>query len=534
MLLTLIGALFTPGCGPGGELSMRIEPHVRRDAPDAMLLICDGLSARVLDEELAAGRAPNIQRYLVERGTRARHAITGVPSITYSSITTMFTGASPHRHRIIANEWFDRESCLCRSYSRTDTYELVNHDMVPPTIYERLRGRDSVSIQLPLHRGASRHYASRLSMGIRWLLADYPSADRLAVDTLPRVVRRANQRGVWPDMLTLYFPGVDNVGHLLGIESEAYRRAVRNFDHQVGRICRWMEQEGLLDSTVIALVSDHGMVSVADDRIRDVKPFLRQELGRRVTDRRLQDGSALQRESYFAKYDTVFVDSARCFAKIHLRGDGDWAVAPDPAAVRAMLTSAASGRRLWQLEGVALTAFRTGPGEIAVHSAAGEARIRERAGPAGMEFCYEPVTADVLQYSADPELARFVARGFHPCRDWLNATAAHEFPDVVPQLGPLLHEPRSGDVLLFAEFGYSFGPERSGHGGVHAEEMRIPLLLAGPGVPRGGIIPVARSVDVLPTLLSLLGEPIPDDNVLDGEPLLGHPGQIARDTRPRP
>jgi arylsulfatase A-like enzyme len=57
--------------------------------------------------------------------------------------------------------------------------------------------------------------------------------------------------------------------------------------------------------------------------------------------------------------------------------------------------------------------------------------------------------------------------------------------------------------------------------------LRIPFILAGPGVPRGKVIAdQARSIDVMPTLLAFLNlQPGPQ---VQGEPLACHP---ARDPR---
>jgi arylsulfatase A-like enzyme len=48
--------------------------------------------------------------------------------------------------------------------------------------------------------------------------------------------------------------------------------------------------------------------------------------------------------------------------------------------------------------------------------------------------------------------------------------------------------------------------------------MHVPLILAGPGVPSGKRIGAARTVDLVPTVLTLLGRPVPEG--LDGRPLV--------------
>jgi arylsulfatase A-like enzyme/Flp pilus assembly protein TadD len=100
-------------------------------------------------------------------------------------------------------------------------------------------------------------------------------------------------------------------------------------------------------------------------------------------------------------------------------------------------------------------------------------------------------------------------------------------------LGRLLStaEERTKDRLLIAVLG-DHGEGLGEHGErthgffVYQSTLRIPLLIAGPGLPRGERRPgPARTADVLPTLLGRLGLPIPAG--LDGKDLLA--GQAPRE-----
>lgn len=76
-------------------------------------------------------------------------------------------------------------------------------------------------------------------------------------------------------------------------------------------------------------------------------------------------------------------------------------------------------------------------------------------------------------------------------------------------------------VCVVADHGEEWGDHgglRHGHT-LYDELLRVPLLLAGPGVPSGSFDAPVSTADVFPTLLGLLGQPIPD----------GLPG---RDVRP--
>lgn len=159
-------------------------------------------------------------------------------------------------------------------------------------------------------------------------------------------------------------------------------------------------------------------------------------------------------------------------------------------------------------------------------------------------FMFEEVTADV---TAERAVRWFRSRPadrpfflwvhfFDPHADYTPpADVAARFPGdpysaeiafADRELGRLIAELDDAQVLddtLFvftADHGESLGEHgESTHGiFVYDATVRVPLLLAGPGVPAGGRVrDVVRTVDVAPTLLDLLG--LPADPTLDGRSL---------------
>jgi hypothetical protein len=512
--------LLVTGCGPGGALRVRLDREVERPEAGVVLFICDGLSVDLLRDGCAAGWLPNFRRRFVDNGTQVAHAVTCVPSITYGILTTYATGVLSAHHGVLANQWFDRRLRLWRQYGVIKHYRAVNGDFCTPTIYERMQPLVSMSIQNPVHRGVTKNVANWAQSGVRWFFHDYTAVDKLTATTLEYVANWANRNAVWPELLVCYFPGLDSVGHTDGVKSEGYRAAVEHLDFQVGRICDWLESERLLDTTTLVLVADHGMVPVHRGNVIDLKRILRRDLHRRVTETPYQDTSFEDRYYRFERYDTVLAKSAVRFAAIHFRGQLGWDDPLEPNEVRAILETPPVGRRLWDHAGVDLVAFRSSKNEVELRSPRGSARIVERRAAGGPEYRYVAVPDDVFGYLDDPDLATFVAEGFHTSREWLAATCTQIYPDVVPQLIPLLRNPRSGDVVLFAARGYSFGHEKSGHGGIHRDEMCIPMIFAGPGIEPGGTIYTARAVDLAPTILHLLGCDVSEEGMFDGVPLL--------------
>jgi arylsulfatase A-like enzyme len=96
------------------------------------------------------------------------------------------------------------------------------------------------------------------------------------------------------------------------------------------------------------------------------------------------------------------------------------------------------------------------------------------------------------------------------------------YPDFVPQIVELFDSPHAGDFVVFAADDWSCaGTLHGGHGSPRAEDMCVPLYFAGPDLPRGGRISYARLVDVMPTVLDLLGEADRADLVeIDGASLV--------------
>jgi hypothetical protein len=90
-------------------------------------------------------------------------------------------------------------------------------------------------------------------------------------------------------------------------------------------------------------------------------------------------------------------------------------------------------------------------------------------------------------------------------------------PDAPRQLLQLFRTARAGDIALGANLGSDFrGPweipeHKSGHGSVIADHAEVPILASVP-LPDAPL----RTADLMPTMLELLGVPVPEG--MDGVP----------------
>jgi len=474
----------------------------------------------MVEQGCREGWLPNIDTRFYKGGARVRHAVTCVPPVTYAAIATILTGAGPGQHQIIGNRWFDPDEALFRDYATIRHYRDVNADFDAPTVYERIQPATSVSIQSAHRRGVTKNIANWALSGVDWFFHNYTAVDKLTASSIWRVAWWANEHGQWPSVLMCYFPGVDSIGHAWGPSSPVFRSAMEHADYQVGRVCDWLEAKGLLETTYVVLLSDHGMVDVEPEGHIDLLSLVRDAWGRSATRLALQENTRSERLSYYDQFDTVVNDQDGRRASLHFRDSNGWDHRAACADVETILLAPPPDARLWNIEGVDLVIYLAAHDEAVLRSRAGEARIRRRATPTGPEYEYVPEPVDVLGYLGEPALSEFVAAGFHPSRDWLAATASQTRPDVVPHLISLLHVRRAGQVVLFAEPGYSFVKESGGHGGVHRDEMLMTVLITGPGIEPGSVVEVARSVDLVPTILDWLDIEADDEGCLEGVSLL--------------
>jgi arylsulfatase A-like enzyme len=153
-------------------------------------------------------------------------------------------------------------------------------------------------------------------------------------------------------------------------------------------------------------------------------------------------------------------------------------------------------------------------------------------------YLYDPDLDDAVLAAGPSSSSRFAGRLSVPPREFLTASQAdldhfhalyrgrvrvveELFPALVDTLEPLVGADALWIVTADHGEGFDAASGRVHHGGrLHEDLLRVPLLLRMPGrlTPGQVVEPSVRSVDVLPTVLALLGLPAPQG--LAGESLL--------------
>jgi hypothetical protein len=138
-----------------------------------------------------------------------------------------------------------------------------------------------------------------------------------------------------------------------------------------------------------------------------------------------------------------------------------------------------------------------------VYSRDGHGTIRKRR---GNEYRYDVIEGmDPLRYDSVVEEGKIAYGEWLDEREWLSATCEAEFPDAPVQVSQIFESPRAGDLIINSRMGWDLKPEmqphHGTHGGLHAAEMRVPLLVANSRYELRPDQPL-RTPDVLDILLA--------------------------------
>ncbi len=535
-LLRFGGLLVLAGCAHPGELKVELKEKVRVPRQRVLVFFVDGMRKEVADRMLREGRLPNIQKYLYDRGCHAEYAVTSIPSITFADIASMNTGRFPGHHGIMGNKWFDRGLGKYQEYMTLKTYLQIDQDLRAPTIYEMLPDKFTVTIQSPIRRGATRPYDNWMSSGLNWFFGRYMEVDKLVAERFEEIAACSAVTGRWPDYIFTWFPAVDHMGHEYGACSKQYEEAIINFDNQVGRIGRALEKNHLLEEYYLVLLSDHGHEFCKQERKWIPEEYFEHTLNFSLIDEMyLENGNTSAWQTHNKNYRVAVVNGGPRVAHIFLRCGEYWDEEPDFAQVEHFLQNYAPkafekcGRRelpefLARQPAVAMVAMKEKANIIRILTANGQARIFRQVDRDGKkEYMYQPVQNDPLYYRKHKLTAEMAGHGYFSGDDWLRASCDSEFPDFVPQICEVFDSNRAGQLILFAAPGWDFGKrDLGGHGSVIPSDMNVTFIFAGPGIPKGSRIRTARIVDLVPTVMEMLGCPERLKNIgpIDGKSLM--------------
>jgi arylsulfatase A-like enzyme len=504
------------------------------------VLFFDGLSTEAFQRLLAEGALPTLKREVVDRGLSFDTAVASIPSETYPNLAAMLTGLFPGHHGIPANIWLDRR--LRRREAHTNIFRTYSTgDFLAgyaKTLYERLPA-DTVAITTPIARGVTVHAKNLVALIASYARNDWSFLDRKTLDDLGDAYAGAAQAGRLPALAWGHLLGPDEVAHSDGPESAAFRATIANIDRSFARFVRRLKRRHIDERILFVLVGDHGNRSYrtyvnAEELVHRALMFHPTEADCGADGCVLVPAKGKPEKSYDVGDAMIAVGAYRGVmiwlpanrppeelpAAFKTRKKRKPPKRARPASAILMPEPSELATTLARAPEIQLV-FTRGPssGRVEIYGPHGRAEIvREEREDGPSMYAYNVLDGiDPLGYSALTRLGQMQGR-FFSADTWLRESAPSEFPDLAVQLPEFFDSPRAPDLLLSPRNGYGFtSGKAAGHGSVSRSETVVPLVFAGPGVAPGHR-PVARTVDLAPTLLSYLGVPF-DPNEMDGEDL---------------
>jgi hypothetical protein len=379
-----------------------------------------------------------------------------------------------------------------------------------------------------------------------------------------------------PDLrvMAVWLPMLDKTCHHSGRgQFGAARRDLALADESLGQILARLEEVRWRASTYLVLVSDHGHLggeTRVNRRCNLPRDWAHGQLGCNVRVVGQEWRHAGIAEDRFVFFDNQGAGQAKLFLPYQSYFKGPWqrnrlhelmAYDVRPGQQVNLLTSLTSFRPPeWQpgdprpvdLILVKLDEQRT----LVYRDETDQALLHREPGSDGLErYRYEPMqgirqaedgtlqydlplpAADPLGYLQEPSfLAATGGRAWlaqpRTADEWLEATRRTRYPDAVVAMTKFfawreglqdLRTLRDPDVLVTAAEGWSFRSddgEGTDHGYPLAGSMRMALALHGPNIRRGIWPHPQRIIDVLPTILDMVGKPA-DPSTVDGRAMRG-------------
>lgn len=490
-----------------------------------LLLILDGARADVVYGAAAAGKLPNMQKHIFERGSKVRTAITTFPSVTTSGHQSFLTGLFPGHSGITGLDWFDRSSGRVTDYLTFDVL-AIREDLLnktgpnhpdelfaqPDNLMDDLEDLPRGAVYEPFHMDIPGASPTHPFFRPAWYFITHDSTG-LTMDASARIkVLYDRPADEIPRFTMATFLGHDVAQHHFGTASKELEKELAIEDREVGEIVELMKKAGIWEKTYIVLGSDHGQ----------------HRTGKFVSiPKLLRDAGLRPRGFYAANVNTFASQIAITSANIYLNKGKDWRNPVTLDDLRSFPN--ADGDRIdlvgtiAENKAIEFALVPEPPDVVHVLASGGRHGVLTRRSFEGVDYMSYAVVAgtDPLRYAELPALAPWVNDGrFHAADDWGNATADSLYPDAPTQLLQLFDGDRAGDIVVTAREGYHFrlrGYESS-HGGMGREDMVVPLVISGPDVARGVDIPFARTADVYPTLRRIFGMKV-NPSRIDGRPL---------------
>jgi predicted AlkP superfamily pyrophosphatase or phosphodiesterase len=239
---------------------MRKKPIVKDQTQNTVIMISvDGFRWDYIDQFSDA--CPNIRNRLLKgvntinrAGVRAQKLIPIFPTKTFPNHFTLVTGLYAETHGIVANTIYDTESKTLFTMNTLDPQWWQGGEPIWVTCEKQ-----NVTTAAYFWPGANvkiRGYTPTYFEKVY----DGKTPYSVRINALLSYLDLKEKR---PRLLLSYLEGVDTAGHQFGVDMKKISESIREVDTVIGLLIDGLESRGLMNTTNIIIVSDHGMTNVS-------------------------------------------------------------------------------------------------------------------------------------------------------------------------------------------------------------------------------------------------------------------------------
>ena len=304
-----------------------------------VIIAVDGLGHQSIINVLNSEKGLNFKKIFGKAVNRAEPALSALPTITFTNWPGIFGGLAPKDHGILGNSFFEREKAkdgVEPFFSDGVSAYVSNFSVARGELNNRVRIEASLYDEVAMEVGREMKVWSihgfypltkrpHVDMRVKYFtgpLYDLTGLIHIIPEPIgtpyigynPQVAKNldtaSGDEGVEIvknhieelDILTIYFPGPDNVAHGIGgkknlegpfdvnVPLTAIEEQIQKVtDNELGKIVKEIEDRGYLNATLFVLVSDHGLHAYKNDRLHNIylpeqrnsKPFSPREIQRK-------------------------------------------------------------------------------------------------------------------------------------------------------------------------------------------------------------------------------------------------------------
>ncbi|XP_007253970.3 ectonucleotide pyrophosphatase/phosphodiesterase family member 7 [Astyanax mexicanus] len=201
---------------------------------------------------------PNMDA-LVKEGVKAKYITPPMITMTSPSHFTTITGRWIEDHGVVHNMMFNSTSLLKLTHKATlKRSEWWDNGALPLWITAQNQGLKTASFFYP---GGGANYSGQAVDRSLVQAFDHPDDNetewRQNIDTVMDWFTKEDF-----DFVTLYYGEPDNVGHMVGPETNERRKIIAQIDRTIGYLREAIQKNSLANSLNVIITSDHGMTTI--------------------------------------------------------------------------------------------------------------------------------------------------------------------------------------------------------------------------------------------------------------------------------